>query len=152
MSEEKKVNPLLRAWAAGVFDARISFPKAGCVLRMDTVDGELVRRFHDVVGVGKVMIDKSKEASGRTNLPVSVFTTTSLEDTRKLLIFVSPLLSPLKMRQASELIAKIERNPYWLRKNKEGGILSGTARVPSAAGESVPESTQTDGGIASPAE
>lgn len=143
----KKTNPLLRAWAAGVYDARMSVPKNGCVLRFDTIDEKLVRRFHEVVGVGQVAVDDKK----RTINPVHIYRTVNFDDAHTLIKFVSPFLSPAKMKASAEVLARIERNPNWQKKNKKKAILSETSPAPSVEEEQERLNTATDGRTVSPA-
>jgi hypothetical protein len=149
MTDLPKVHPLQRAWAAGVFDARCTMPSSGCVLRFESVDEAMMTRFHKTVGVGQLVEDRTK----RTRLPVWIFRTCSLDDSRTLILLVSPFLSPMKMKHTSAMLARIERNPTWQKKNpnKKTVTLSETAPAPSAAeGQELP-STVTAGESASPA-
>jgi hypothetical protein len=149
MTDKPKIHPLQRAWAAGVFDARCTVPQAGATLRFESVDEAMIKRFHSTVGVGQLGIDEKK----RTVVPVWIFRTTNLEDSRELILLVAPFLSPQKLAQTSEMLARIERNPTWQKKNpnKKKLTLSETAPAPSA--EEVPEplNTVADGDTASPA-
>ena len=113
--EKKKVHPLQRAWAAGVFEAKVYFPKSGYVLRFESVDDTLMKRFHETVGVGNLHIAEKKNCSR----PVYIFQTESMDASRDLLLLVAPFLSSHRALQASDLIAKVERNPNWQRKHPE---------------------------------
>ena len=115
MSEKPKVHPIQRAWAAGVFDARVKIPKAGAVLRFETADEPLIRRFHETCGVGRVF-EREKERCVR---PIWVFQTSSMDDSRSLLLFVSPLMTGGRINQVAEMVARIERNPVWRKNNPE---------------------------------
>lgn len=116
MSEEKKkVHPLQRAWAAGVLDARITFPQSGYVLRFESVDEPLMRRFHETVGVGNLHQAEKKQLRG----PVFIFQTEKMDDTRELLLLVAPFISAHRAKQAAQMVAKIERNPNWQKKHPE---------------------------------
>lgn len=150
MSEKKKIHPLQRAWAAGVFDARIYFPKSGAVLRFESTDEPLIRRFHETVGLGKVAKDETK----RTAVPVYVFQTLNMDDSRELLLLVAPFLSPRRFKDASEMLARIERNPNWQKKNKNTKKVTLSETVPAQSAEDgqEPQSTATDGATVSPAE
>lgn len=125
MTEKPKAHPLQRAWAAGVFDARITFPRSGYTVRFETVDEGLVRRFHETVGIGQ-LIDREKKDCTH---PIWVYQTINMDDTRELLLFVSPFLSPIRVKQASEIIARIERSPKWLKENPKKAASLVTAPV-----------------------
>ena len=149
MTEQKKPHPLQRAWAAGVFDARCTMPHAGCVLRFESVDEAMMRRFHSTVGVGQLAMDDKK----RTTTPVWIFRTVNLDDSRELILLVAPFLSPQKLGHTSEMLARIERNPTWQKKNpnKKKLTLSETAPAPTAAEAQGQQSTVADGVTVSPA-
>jgi hypothetical protein len=117
MSEAKKPHPLQRAWAAGVFDAKVSFPKNGFLLRFDSVNESTMKRFHEIVGVGHLTIYDRKNNSMLR--PIWVFATLSADDSRELLLFLSPFLTGKRTKQAADLIGKIERSDVWKRKHPE---------------------------------
>lgn len=146
MSESKKPHPLQRAWAAGVFDARITFPRSGFVLRFESTDEPLMRRFYETVGLGHLDEADKKQCSH----PVFIFRTSKMDDTRELLLLVSPFLSAVRLRQASEMIARIERNPKWQKKNPEKAASSVTTPAKSAEAQTTPQSTAADGFTVSP--
>lgn len=146
MSEKPKVHPLQRAWAAGVFDARMYMPKSGCVLRFDSTDETMVRRFHQTVGVGQVAKDDTK----RTVYSNWVYRTINLDDSRELLLLVSPFLSPRKMKESSDLLARIERNPTWRKRNPEKAASSVTVLAQNVADEQEQPNTATAGDTVSP--
>lgn len=130
MSKEKKKkpHPLQRAWAGGVFDARITFPRSGYILRFESVDEPLMKRFHDIVGVGVLHEHEKKNCSH----PVWIFQTQSMDDSRELLLLVSPFLSPVRLKQAADMVGVIERNPTWQKKNPEKATSSVTSPAPTA--------------------
>ena len=115
MSEKKKAHILQLAWAGGVFDARISFPKTGYVMRFDIPDQSVAERFHSTVGVG-TLFQRGKDV---VNARVWVYYTTSSDDTRELILTLAPFMSAGKLKKAGELVARIERNPLWQKKNPE---------------------------------
>lgn len=117
MSEKKKQHPLLRAWAAGVFDAKVTFPRTGMTVRFDSVNEAVMKRFHEVVGVGKLRPHERPDLKMANT--IWIFETFTADDTRELLIFLSPFLSSKRVKQAAELIGKIERSDLWRKKNPE---------------------------------
>jgi hypothetical protein len=60
----------------------------------------------------------------------------------------------MKMKHTSDMLARIERNPTWLKKNPHTKkvTLSETAPAPNVVEEQEPPNTATDGVSASPAE
>jgi hypothetical protein len=148
MTEKRKVNPLQRAWAAGVFDARIQVPKAGCILRLDTIDETLAKRFLEVTGVGQIKEDRNKA----TTKPVQVYRTVSMDDTRELILFVAPLLSPLKLKLASEVLGRVERSPWWRKNYPEKAASCVIVPAPNAEDEHEQPNTATAGDTVSPAD
>lgn len=117
MSEEekKKLHPLQRAWAGGVMDSRAIFPKNTNVCRIETTDEVMIRRFQETVGLGNIhTIHKQNMAR-----PMFIFQTEAMDQTRELCLLAAPFLSALKAKQAAEVVARIERNPYWRKKNPE---------------------------------
>ena len=129
-----KLQPLNRAWAAGVFDARVSIPTVGLLVQFQGTDEFLIKRFGDVIDTGKVW---NIGRVGKTIRDVWRWETQSFRDSHKALLFVIPLLSAMKRKQATELIAKIERNEHWKKANPTGGILAKSSEptAPSADGE-----------------
>lgn len=107
---KKQPHPLLIAWAAGVFDRGISWPSQGYVLKFDTVDEQLVRKFHDVVGIGQVV---SRGIRNGCKNEVMRWQTTNADQTRDILLMLSPFLSPRQTTYASKMIAKVERYSKW---------------------------------------
>ena len=147
MSEDKKKpHPLQRAWAAGVFDARITFPRSGYVLRFESADEALMHRFRDTVGVGNLMEHQKKDCVR----PIWIYQTQAMDDTRELLLMVSPFLGPVRLKQASEMLARIERNPTWQKKHPEKAASSVTIHAQSAEAATTPPNTQADGSTVSP--
>lgn len=150
MSEKSKVHPLKRAWAAGVFDARVYATEKSLkanVLRFDSRDEALIRRFHEVVGVGEVVEDdtKMKRKVSATAGPVFIFRTVNMDDTRELILLVSPFLSPMRLKQVSTILARIERSPIWRKKYPEKAASCVTSPAPTAEAETTEHSTQADG-------
>lgn len=123
---ERKVHPLQRAWASGVLDARISFPQKGYVLRFDSTDDGLMHRFYETVGVGRLERHVKGTDGKRTPFVSWAYRTTNMDQTRDLLLFVSPFLSPRRLKQAGQLVAKIERNNIWRKNHPEKVPLSET--------------------------
>lgn len=112
---ENKPHPLQRAWAAGVLDARITFPKSGYVLRFESTDEPLMRRFHETVGIGNLEPHEKKQCSHT----VWCYRTTNMDQTRDLLLLVAPFLSANRMKDAGQMVAKIERNKAWRQKHPD---------------------------------
>lgn len=117
MTRKPKPHPAIeRAWAAGFFDAKVSFPKSGYVLDFDSFDHLMVKRFGETVGVGKV---KNVGIIGRAVQETWRWETYNMDDSRTVLLFVLPLLSPHKRKLAMDMLAKIERSPRWLKEHPE---------------------------------
>lgn len=108
---KNEATPLDRAWAAGVFDARVTIPTQQVSLRLQGYDETLLKRWLKVVGVG--VISEVKGTMGRT---LYQYSTSSLNDSWELIRFVAPLLSARKKKQALGLLRKIERRPVWIKK------------------------------------
>lgn len=120
--DKKKIHPLQRAWASGVFEAKATINKNGAVIRMDSVDESLMKRFHETLGLGQLFPIDRKECSR----PIWRWQSNTLGTSHDVLKIVSPFLSASKLRGASDMLARIERNPYWIKKNKEKVISSDT--------------------------
>lgn len=142
----KKPHPLNRAWAAGVFEARISWPRTGYVLRFDSVDEPMMRRFAEIVGVGVLMPREHKNCSHT----VWMFKTQKMDDTRELLLLMSPFLTGHRVKFASDIIAKIERNSNWQKRCPEKVPASVIIPAPTAEAETTQPNTPMDGFTASP--
>lgn len=111
---DKKPHPLEVAWAAGIFEGKGSFPRnVGSVLRFDSTDGQMVKRFKEVVGVGTVNNLGYKKGSINE---VWRWQTQAHDDCRETLLMLSPFFGPRKTVLASDIIARVERNPYWRKK------------------------------------
>lgn len=123
--EPKKPTALQRAWAGGVFDAKFLFPKTGYTLRFDTADRVLCDVFCGIVGVGYV---KPREKNDCIR-PQWMYQTNTMDDSRELLLFVAPFIQALRVKQASEMLARIERSPVWQKKNPEKVASSVTVNV-----------------------
>jgi hypothetical protein len=116
MADKPKVHPLVRAWAAGVFDGKAVVPRDAGHMFMDSQDESLLRRFLELIGVGYLKLlsgDKVKTAP-RWRWGVS-----NMDDCREAILFVAPFLSPQKTRQCADKLARIERNPLWRKRNPE---------------------------------
>lgn len=113
--EKKKPHPLQRAWAAGVFEARNVWPKNGYLLRIDSTNETMVRRFHETVGVGTLGQNQRKHMAH----PIYIWRVTNMDDTREVLKLMVPFLSGNKLKLAADMIARIERNPIWQKQNPE---------------------------------
>lgn len=147
MSEDKKKpHPLQRAWAAGVFDAKVKFPRSGYVLRFESTDEPLMKRFFETVGIGNLH-EADKKTCSHT---VYIYQSQNMDDTRELLLLVAPFLSAVRMKQASEMVARIERNPTWQRKNPEKAASSVITPAPNVEAKTTQQSTAADGSDASP--
>jgi hypothetical protein len=124
----KKIHPLQQAWAGGVFDAKITFPRNGYVLRFETVDEALLKRFAATVQVGNV---EQREKSDCVRI-IFVYHTLNMEDTRELLLVVAPFLSASRTNAAAEMLARIERNPQWRKDHPEKAASCVISPAPSA--------------------
>lgn len=116
MSEDKPQIPpaLQRAWAAGVFEARMgTIPKSQNVIRFDTNNLPLMDRFREIVGVGQVVLHERTVGEKKVPYDVWMYRTYTLDDTRTLLKFVLPMLSPNKAAAVAPMLARIESNPHW---------------------------------------
>jgi hypothetical protein len=111
--ERPPVHPLQRAWAGGVFDARVRIAVNGYVLRFEGTDEALIRRFRDTVGVGKV------HEHPRPPRKDWIYLTSNADDTRTLLLFVAPFLSGHRMNAAAAMIARIEGNERWRKEHPD---------------------------------
>lgn len=121
MAEKKKPHPLHRAWAAGVFEARVAWPAKGYALQFESVNEEMIKRFHEIVEVGKVT-DRVHKNRLR---PLFMFKTYTMDDTRELLRLLSPFFSGgNKITQAAHMLARIERHPLWKKRHPEKATSS----------------------------
>ena len=111
--EKKKAHVLQLAWAAGVADARILWPKSGNVIRMETIDVALLRRFHETIKLGTLNERIKKDCVHS----VWYWQSTGIDDTREILLLLSPFLSPRSLKFAGDIIARIERNALWRKRN-----------------------------------
>lgn len=127
MAAHKPVHPLKLAWAAGVFDAKVLMPKTGVQLRIDTTNESLLIRFKSVIKYGSI----KRGIQNRVNGPYANFfwTCASMDDTREVLLMVLPFLSPRRLKEASSIIAMIERNHNWLEQNPTKAILLNKVHV-----------------------
>ena len=116
----KKVNPLDRAWLAGVFEARGYFPRSGYVMRMESVDEQMLKRFHEKAQIGS-LTKRQKEGVIR---PIWIYQTYTMDDCRELILLISPFLHGTKLKQAGDIVGKIERNELWRKRNPEKAISS----------------------------
>lgn len=137
----KKPHPLDRAWAAGVFDARGTVPKSGYVLRFESTNEAIMQKFFETVEVGSLNeLDKKQCVH-----PVFAYKTLNMDDTRELLLLLSPFLTAVRLTQAAEMIARIERNPTWQKKHPKKATSSVTSPVVPAEAETTEQNTQTAG-------
>lgn len=149
MSDEKpKPHPLQRAWAAGVFDARVTFPRSGYVLRFESTDHPLMKRFKDTIAVGVLEEHDKKQCLA----PVYCFKTLNMDDTRELLLLVSPFLSAIRLKQASEMLARIERNPRWQKENPKKATSLVMAHATNVQVQTQQPATHLDGSTVTPVE
>lgn len=123
--EQEKPHPFYRAWAAGVYDARMSIPKSGYTLSFETTNAALVERFKEVVGLGVV---NQREKSRSVN-PIMIYRTINMESTRELILLLAPFLSPRSIHLSSEVLGRIERNPTWKKLNPTKATSSITVPV-----------------------
>lgn len=121
-TESKKAHILQLAWAAGVMDARMFFPKSGYLIRMETVDEAMAKRFHKTVGVGGMTTRLHPAMKNQTY----IYQCNNAEDSHKLLKMLAPFLSGKKMKQCGELLARIERSPAWQKKMAKKAASSAT--------------------------
>ena len=143
---EKKAHPLHRAWAAGVFEARCQWPASGYTLRIESWHEPLITRFAEVVDVGRIEISYSKVKANY------IFKTGNMDDTRTLLLCLSPFFTGHKLAQATDMIGRIERNPIWRKQNPEKASSCVISPAPTAEAETTEDSTQADGQDASDVE
>lgn len=128
MTDKPTIPPALqRAWAAGVFESRIGkVPVTGNVIRFDTNNLPMMDRFREIVGVGEVVIHERYTDSGNP-ATVWIYRTQSLDDTRTLLKFVLPMLSPNKAAAVTPMLARIESNPHWQSLNRKKAAITAPA-------------------------
>ena len=128
MTDRPKVHPLQRAWAAGVFDAKGVLNSTKKCIKIESSDESMVRRFAETVGVGSFVPDRR----GSKNMGLHTWQALSNNDIREALLFLLPLLSPIKTRAAATMLSKIERSPVWREQNPEKAATLVTVRVQSA--------------------
>lgn len=136
-----KVHPLQRAWLSGVVDSRQALPKTGYTIRIESTDEPLITRISETVGFGRLW---NREKKGQGAIIYSWYTT-NMDDTRTFLLLIAPFLSVKKTKEASKIIAKIERNEQWRKKNPEkmGGLV--TEPVKDANHQTQQQDTQVAG-------
>ena len=134
---EKKAHILQLAWASGVFDSRALLPRSGYTVRLESVDEDLMKRFHATVNVGRIT-KRQKKGMAR---PLFLYQTMSMDDTRTLLLTVAPFLSASRTKYCAELVARIERNPIWQQKNPEKAASLVTYPVQTAEAATTEPST-----------
>lgn len=128
MSVDKKVHILQRAWAAGVFDSKVIMPRSGYVVKIESADDTLMKRYAETIKIGQFK-DRRKADCAR---PIWVWQTINMDDTREVLLMFSPFLSAIRLKQASEMVARIERNPQWIKNNPEKAASCVISPAPSA--------------------
>lgn len=116
MSKKKKVSPLERAWAAGVFESKVTLSDKNNVLVFDTKWEEIVHRFKEATGVGNCLTIKGPRLGA---LGQYRFQTTSLDESRDLILFVLPMLGPTRAAQTTRVLRRIESSMEWRKKNPE---------------------------------
>jgi hypothetical protein len=144
--EKPKAHPLMRAWAAGIVDGKLTFPKEGMYIRMDSKNKALLDQFAEVTNCGTVVEQKRPDI----NFTNYVWQCTNADGSRTVLLLVAPFLSATTLKKAAALIAKIERSAHWIKKHPEKAALSVTGRAANAEAQTPPPSTQADGPTASP--
>ncbi len=105
----KPASPLQRAWAAGVVESKMNFPKAGYFLDLNSTDEVMLQRFLKIVGYGDIA---SVERRGMVSVSYR-WQSRKADDTREILLSLSPFFSARTLKNAAIMIAKIERSPYW---------------------------------------
>lgn len=128
MTDKPKIPPALeRAWAAGVFESRIgTVPRNVNTLRFDTNNLPMMERFKEAVGVGEVVLHERAGTPLKT-VQVWIYRTNNLDDTRTLIKFVLPMLSPNKAAAVSVMLARIESNPHWQSLNRKKAAITAPA-------------------------
>ena len=121
--ERKPPHPLHLAWAAGVFDAMCSFPEAGISLRIDCTHGDMMHKFFEIIYIGSL---SPREKAMRISW---VWKVTGLDDCREVLLLLSPFMTGKRLKEASNMMARIERNHYWIKNYPEKAALCITAPV-----------------------
>jgi len=121
MTEKALPAPLQRAWAAGIFEAKCKISDKHNELYFDSVEETMMRRFHETTGCGFLRIVTG--VGKRTIRPIYRWSSKSLDDSRNVLLFVLPLLSPPKAAQAAQMIKRIEGNPSWKKRNSDKALL-----------------------------
>lgn len=143
---DKKPHPLHRAWAAGFFESRNQWPKSGYMLRIESMIEDLMVRFHEIVGIGDISISYAKVKA------LYIYRTTNMDDTRELLLLLSPFFTGSRLKMATDMIGRIERNPIWQKNHPEKAASCVISPAPNAAAGTTPDSTPQDGQSASAAE
>lgn len=144
-----KPSPLWRAWAAGVFEARITVPTSGAIIRMETTDYELLQNFRARVGVGS-LVNRGKKKNPPSRNDIWIYHTTNLDDARTLCLFVAPFLGNRMTQKVAALVHQIESNPHWQSKNPQKAASSVvTNPATDAEDQTASASTTTDTATAS---
>lgn len=114
--DKPKVHPLERAWAGGVLDAKGGMDKIRQnIIRFDSTDEQLIRRFYEAVGVGVVRSRTVKNGPA----PSWYWETTSMDNCREVCLLLLPFLSARRTKEAANLVSRIERTPLWAKQNPE---------------------------------
>ncbi len=66
-----------------------------------------MRGFMSIVGHGQV------ERQTKSGLPYWRWVTTTMDDTREVLLMISPFFSGKSLKNAAELLSKVENNVTW---------------------------------------
>lgn len=141
MSDQKKAHILQQAWAAGVFDAKVTFPRSGYVVHVESADETLMKRFAATMPVGQFG-ERHKKGCPKG---LWRWQTIAMDDTREALLMFAPFLSAIRLKQASEMVARIERSPIWQKKNPEKAASCVISPAPTAEAETTQPSMTPDG-------
>lgn len=113
------------AWAAGLFDGEghIGFVgKHSVVMQLGMTDEDVVRRFHTVVGVGRLSGPYSNGPRGRK--PVWLWAAQHTPDVRELLVALKPWLGERRSARADAALARCANVAVRPRLSRE--IVHGT--------------------------
>jgi hypothetical protein len=133
MSEKPKVHPLQRAWAAGIFDGKAVIQRTGTLMFIDSTEESLIRRFHATIGLGSI-IERDRKDSRHSYYHIWRWEVKALDDSREVILFVAPFLSPRKTAACADMLGRIESNPYWKKKypEKAANLVVGSTPAPNA--------------------
>lgn len=110
-----KATSLQRAWAAGVVEGKLYWPTAGLYIKLDTTDEGMLLRFQKIVGCGSIY---AAERKGMVSVSYQ-WISSKADDTRDVLLLLTPFFSAKSLKNAALLVSKIERSPFWAKNNPE---------------------------------